>query len=180
VEDTEIIKQVLQGDTDSFRLIVERYQVSIIRYVGNMINDNQICEDIAQDVFLTAYKKLSSFDPYYSKFSTWLFVIARNISINVLKKKKPLSMEEVPEKMNIEEPSDELTKSELFKKLDKILNSLPLKQKEAFILAEFEKLPYSKIAEIQGTRIGTVRSRINRAKNNLKSTLLKDFEGYIS
>ncbi|MBN2590971.1 MAG: sigma-70 family RNA polymerase sigma factor [Sedimentisphaerales bacterium] len=179
MEDREIIKQVLQGDTDSFRLIVERYHIPVIRFVRNMISDNQMCEDIAQDVFLTAYKKLSSFDPYYSKFPTWLFVIARNKSINVLKKKKPLSMEDVPEKMNIEEPSDKLAQNEFFEKLDEILDSLPLKQKEAFILAEFEKLPYARIAEIQGARIGTVRSRINRAKNNLKSAL-KDFEGYIS
>lgn len=179
MEDTEIIKQVLQGNIDSFRLVVERYHIPVIRYVKNMICDNHVCEDIAQDVFLTAYKKLSSFDPYYSKFSTWLFVIARNKSINVLRKKKPLSMEDVPERMNIEEPPDELAKSEFFEKLDKVLGSLPLKQKEAFILAEFENLPYDRIAQIQGTRIGTVRSRINRAKNNLKSAL-KDFEGYIS
>ena len=99
MEDTQIIKQVLQGNTDYFRLIVERYHIPVIRFVRNMISDNQICEDIAQDVFLTAYKKLSSFDPYYSKFSTWLFVIARNKSLNILKKKKPLSMEEVPEKI---------------------------------------------------------------------------------
>lgn len=178
MEDKEIIQQILHGDTDSFRLIVERYHIPIIRFVRNMINDNQVCQDIAQDVFFTAYKKLSSFDPYYSKFSTWLFVIARNISINVLKKKKPLSMEEVPEKMNIEEPSDKLAKSEFFEKLDEILDSLPLKQKEAFILAEFEKLPYERIAEIQGARVGTIKSRINRAKNNIKSAL-KDFEGYI-
>lgn len=178
MEDTEIIQHILQGDTDSFRLIVERYHIPVIRFVRNMIYDNQVCEDIAQDVFLTAYKKLSSFDPYYSQFSTWLFVIARNKSINVLRKKKPLSMDEVPEKLNTEEPSDKLDKSEFFEKLDKALDSLPLKQKEAFILAEFENLSYERIAEIQGTRIGTIRSRINRAKNNLKSAL-KDFKGYI-
>ena len=178
MEDADIIQDVLDGDTDSFRLIVERYHIPVIRFVKNIIFDEQTCEDIAQDVFFTAYKKLSSFDPYYSKFSTWLFVIARNKSINAIRKKKPLVMDEVPEKVNIKEPSDEMAKREFFNKLDDILNSLPLKQKEAFILAEFEELPYARIAEIQSSRIGTIKSRINRVKNKLKSAL-QDFQGYI-
>ena len=178
MEDADIIQDVLDGDTDSFRLIVERYHIPVIRFVKNIIFDEQTCADLAQDVFFTAYKKLSSFDPYYSKFSTWLFVIARNKSINAIRKKKPLVMDEVPEKVNIKEPSNEMAKCEFFNKLDDILNSLPLKQKEAFILAEFEELPYARIAEIQSSRIGTIKSRINRVKNKLKSAL-KDFQGYI-
>ena len=171
MKDTDVIRQVLRGDIESFRLLVEKYNIPVLRFIKNMINDSHICEDITQDVFLTAYKKLTCFDPHCSNFSTWLFVIARNKSINALRKKKPFFISELPQVSDMENPSDELTKKEFFNELDKILCTLPIKQREAFILAEFEKLSYSRIAEIQSARIGTVRSRINRAKKKLRLAL---------
>ena len=71
-EETGIIKAVLEGDTESFRLLVQRYQKPVVRMIANIINDRHICEDVAQEVFLAAYKKLPSFDPARSSFSTWL------------------------------------------------------------------------------------------------------------
>ena len=63
IEEISIIRDVLNGDIESFRLLVQRYQGPVIRMIKNVIDDHHICEDIAQDVFFTAYKKLSSFDP---------------------------------------------------------------------------------------------------------------------
>jgi len=74
-DELRIIRDVLEGDIDSFRLLVERYQKPVIKMIRNIIEDYHICEDIGQDVFFTAYKKLSSFDPTRSNFSTWLFTI---------------------------------------------------------------------------------------------------------
>jgi len=76
--------------------------------VRNVTGDRESCEDIAQDVFLAAYRKLSSFDPACSKFSTWLFTIARNKSINASRKKRPRSMSELPESANRHNPVEEL------------------------------------------------------------------------
>ena len=70
MEEASVIRDVLEGDIESFRLLVQRYQGPIIRVIGNIIDNHHICEDLAQDVFLTAYKKLSSFDPERSSFST--------------------------------------------------------------------------------------------------------------
>ncbi len=95
-QETEAIRRVLQGDIESFRLVVERYEGPVIRMVRNMTADRESSEDIAQEVFLAAYKKLSSFDPACSNFSTRLFTIARNKSINALRKKRVRSMEENP------------------------------------------------------------------------------------
>lgn len=81
-QETQAIGQVLQGDIESFRLIVERYERPIVRMIRNITNNRESCEDIAQDVFFTAYRKLASFDPARSNFSTWLFTIARNIPEN--------------------------------------------------------------------------------------------------
>ena len=173
--ETRIITRVLAGDVDCFRHLVERYQMPIIRMISNIVPDSHMCQDLAQDVFLTAYKKLSSFDPARSDFSTWLFAIARNQSINALKK-RPISSPELPEKPDSHQPYTNLAEKEFFVQLDRALADLPPKQKTAFVLAEFENLTYQQIAQIEGVRIGTVRSRISRAKQKLRSAL-KDLAG---
>ena len=175
-QETEVIRRVLQGDIESFRLLVERYERPIVRMVRNVTGDGESSEDIAQDVFLAAYKKLSSFDPACSNFSTWLFTIARNKSINALRKKRARSMSELPESINPCRPGDELARAEFFGRLDSALQALPSAQRRAFVLAEFEQLPYSEIAQIEGARQGTIKSRINRAKAKLRLAL-NDFAG---
>jgi len=169
VKEAVVIHRVLRGDVDSFRLLVERYQGPVIRMIRNIIGDSHICEDIAQDVFFTAYKKLGSFDPNRSSFSTWLFTIARNRSINAMKKKSALTISALPETTTHNDPLDNLVSKELFDELDQVLETLGCRQKRAFVLAEFEQLSYQEIAEIEGIRIGTVKSRINRAKKKLRS-----------
>ncbi|MHC4119534.1 MAG: RNA polymerase sigma factor [Planctomycetota bacterium] len=175
-QETAVIRRVLQGDIESFRLLVERYERPIVRMVRNVTGNGESSEDIAQDVFLAAYKKLSSFDPACSNFSTWLFTIARNKSINALKKKKARSMSELPESTNPCRPGDELARTEFFGRLDSALQALPAAQRRAFVLAQFEQLPYAEIAQIEGARQGTIKSRINRAKAKLRLAL-NDFAG---
>ena len=140
-QEIEVIRQILEGDIESFRFVLERYEKPVIRMIRNIINNQEFCQDIAQDVFLTAYRKLASFDPARSSFSTWLFTIARNKSINALKKKKAVSMSELPEGSNSHNPYDEAAQKEFFEQLDQVLQTLPTRQKAAFVLAEFEKLP---------------------------------------
>ena len=76
-------------------------------------------------------------------------------------------MSELPQMHDSRNPSDELSKKEFLNDFDRILQSLPPKQKTAFVLGEFEKLPYTQIAQIEGVRVGTIKSRINRAKKKL-------------
>ena len=114
IEEISIIRDVLDGDIKSFRLLVQRYQGPVIRMIKNIIDDHHICEDIAQDVFFTAYKKLSSFDPDRSSFSTWLFTIARNKSINAAKKKIIPSVSNLPENPDSSVPVNSLERQEFF------------------------------------------------------------------
>ena len=176
MNETELIHQVLQGNIDAFGLLVDRYQKPIIRFINHMINDAHICEDVAQEVLFSAYKTLGSFDPHRSSFSTWLFTIAKNKSLNVLKTKKPISASQLPEITDLHSPSDGLSEEELFDELDKILRTLPAEQKTAFVLAELEELSYAEIAQIEGTKIGTIKSRISRAKEKIKAAL-KNLDG---
>ncbi len=170
-EEISIIRAVLDGDIESFKELVLRYEKPVIRMVKNIIDDHHICEDVAQDVFFDVYRKLSSYDPARGSFLTWVFTIARNKSLNVLKKKRCLAINGVPGEINSSCPTDSLMQQEFFEQLDQGLRSLPPKQKTAFVLAEFEKLPYEQIAQIEGVRIGTIKSRINRAKAKLRIVL---------
>src|SRR5512146_104676 len=105
-EDNQTIQKILAGDTELFRLLVERYQRPVIRMVRNLTGDAVLCEDIAQDVFFTAYQKLASFNGNRSKFSTWLFTIARNKSINTLRERKVFHV--LPEEIGEEDSSTAL------------------------------------------------------------------------
>lgn len=170
-DEIEIIQKIRAGDTEAFRFLVERYQKPVISMIRSLLNDPHRCEDIAQDVFLAAYRKLRSFDPARSRFSTWLFTITRNKTLNLIRKKKPVLTDSFPQSAHSSDPSDPLTQKEFFKKLDSALQQLPPKQKRAFVLAEFQKLPYEDIAQIECTSLGTIKSRIHRAKKKLRSIL---------
>ena len=167
----QMIQEVLNGKAESFRWIIERYQRPVHRMIFNLTHDSHIAEDIGQEVFIAVYKKLSTFDPMRCKFSTWIFTIARNKSINHLRKKKN-EIQTISDNTSIDaQPSEELCKKEFARQMDRALSSLPGKQKNAFVLAEFEKLPYDQIAQIECVSIGTVRSRIHRAKKKLRKAL---------
>ena len=170
-EELRIVQRVVSGDIDSFRLLVERYQRPVISMIRNITNDNYLWEDLGQDVFFTAYKKLASFDPARSSFPTWLFTIAKNKSLNALKKKKLLNMSELSEKAEVHDPADDLMQKEFFAEVDKTLQDLPRRQRMVFILAEIEELPCEQIAQIEGARIGTIKLRISRAKKKLAASL---------
>ena len=171
-DENEVIEKVLAGDVEAFRQIVERYQAPIVRMVDSLLGGVESAQDIAQEVFLTAYTKLRSFDSARSRFSTWLFTIARNKSVNALKKKRPITAERIADQAAAEhDPSDTLSHAEMCEWMDHELAALPAKQRRAFVLAEFEQLPYDQIAQIEGVGLGTVKSRISRARAKLRSAL---------
>ena len=175
MEEQEVIQRVLGGDTESFRLLVERYAGAVTRMVRHVTDDNHMCEDLAQEVFLSAYAKLRTFDPARSRFSTWLFTIARNKAVNAAARKKPRYMADPPERADASDPEMTAEKKELLAALDRAVLALPLNQRTAFVLAEFEQIPYEQIAQIEGVRLGTVKSRINRARVKLME-VLRQFE----
>ena len=134
--------------------------------------------ELPVDVYSSAAEFLESFDPARSEFSTWLFTIARNKAINVLKKKKPLTTPNPPETADENNPPKHLGKKEVFELLDRAIGKLSPKLKTAFVLAEFEKLPYHKIAQIECISPGTVKSRVHRARKKL-SHALREYKGEI-
>jgi RNA polymerase sigma-70 factor (ECF subfamily) len=167
-DDLTAIKRVIDGDVESFRLLVHRYEKPLFRLVRNLLPNAHDCEDIAQEVFLAAYRNLAAYDPRRSAFATWLFTIARNKCWNVLRKKRPVVLAEVPERADPRTPEREAVGEELFRQLDAALAALPFEQRTAFVLAEIQELSQEEIAQIEGVRLGTVKSRLSRARDKLR------------
>jgi RNA polymerase sigma factor (sigma-70 family) len=86
-QDIDIVESILLGNSNLFEIIIQRYEISIHRFIYNMVRSRETSEDITQDVFISAYNKLYSFNKEY-KFSTWLFTIAKNKSIDYIRKNK--------------------------------------------------------------------------------------------
>jgi RNA polymerase sigma-70 factor (ECF subfamily) len=175
-EDLQVIRRVLGGDIEAFRLLVERYQAPLFCLIRNLVPDASDCEDIAQEVFLSAYRHLAAFDPGRATFSTWLWTIARNLSLNAVKKKRPLPLGELPEALDARTPETELCEQELSRQLDAALAALPFEQRTAFVLSEIQGLSYEEIAHIEGINLGTVKSRISRARDKLRCCLRRTAE----
>jgi RNA polymerase sigma-70 factor, ECF subfamily len=170
IEDRELVSRVLAGRTDDFRVLVERHQVSVFRFASALLGNREEAEDATQEAFLAAFANLSGYDLSRAVFSTWLFAIARNRCINLLKRKRPIALNE-PDSVIDVTSADPIVSQEVSHQLDHALAALPVEQRSAFTLAEIEQLPYAEIAQIERTSLGTVKSRINRAKQRLQSLL---------
>ena len=172
-DEISLITRVLDGEIDAFSGLVTQYQRPLIHMLYSLLQDHKrLAEEIAQDVFLEAFQRLQSFDPARSRFKSWLFMIARCRGINALKKKRPVLVDHIPETEDQKSAtvSSSIGRDEI-KFLDQALHSLPADQRRTFILAVIEEVPHAEVAQIEGISIGTVKSRVNRARNYLKTTL---------
>ena len=169
--DDQAIARVLDGDTESFRTLVERYERPLFGLIRNLIDDYHECEDIAQATLLVAYARLASYDSNQAAFLTWLLTIARNKCLNVLKKKRPVAVDVLPEGQRADADRQRRIQSDVFLYLDAALARLPLQQRTAFVLAEIEGFSYAEVARIEQVELGTVKSRISRARASLRRAL---------
>ena len=172
-EDGAIIERVLAGETEAFRLLVERYQGPLFGLLGTLLPAAER-EDIAQDTFLTAFDRLAGYDAGRGRFSTWLLTIGRNKALNHLQKRRPLPMADPPETADPVTPATRLDEDEWFRRLDAALDGLPPEQKAVFVLADVHGLSYEEIGAVEQTELGTVKSRLSRARRKLRALLGRD------
>src|SRR3954469_20520910 len=170
-DDPDAIRRVLAGDVESFRRLVERYQRPLLTLVRNLTPPATDHEGVAQDVFLAAFRGLAGFDPERSAFSTWLFTIARNRCRNELARPRPVAGAALPDVVDPRSPERAASDAELFRQLDAALDALPFRQRSAFVLAELQGLSYEEVGRIEGIGVGTVKSRIARAREKLRCLL---------
>jgi RNA polymerase sigma-70 factor (ECF subfamily) len=171
MNDEEIIERVLAGDVDCFGQLVDKYHKKVLGLIFNMTRDHHLSEDLGQDVFMDVYKSLKNFDSARSRFSTWLYRIAQNKTLNAIKKHKPLFFAEPPERPTERTAHQNVVAGEFHAELDRILDRLPIRQRLAFVWSEIEQLSYKEIAEIEGVSLGTVKSRISRARQSIQQAL---------
>ena len=170
-DDSQIVARVLAGEASEYRHLVERHQRSVFRFAWNLIGDEHEAEDITQEVFVAAFRRLESYDGKRAALKTWLLTITRNRCINHLKRKRPAVGDDAIRNHVASASICESEREGFWRALTAALARLPLKQKTAFVLAEIEKLSYAEIATIEQTTCGTVKSRIHRAKQRLRASL---------
>lgn len=177
VEVNALIEAHLRGDPRAFDQIVTRYQVRLLNFVYRMIGDRERAEDLVQEAFLRIHRHLGRFDRT-RKFSTWAYTIASNLAKNELRNRsrspliafeQPLTQEnERP--VEYEDPStrpDDLYERRHLKALvDDTVAKLSSHHREVFVLRELEGKSYEEIAEIMHCNLGTVKSRLNRARQS--------------
>ena len=173
--DQQLVDQVMAGNKNAFNLLVMRYQHRVAALIARFVKDPREVEDVAQEAFFKAYRALPLFRGD-SAFYTWLYRIAVNTAKNYLvaRSRRPpaqdLEIDEVEPTetgsvlREIESPEGSLSTSELKVAIEAALDSLPEELKTAFILREFSGLSYEDIAEVMDCPVGTVRSRIFRAR----------------
>ncbi len=177
--DLPLVERARAGDQHAFALLVHKYQRRIERLIARMVRDTDLVPDIAQETFLRAYRALHQFRGD-AQFYTWLYRIAVNTAKKALLELKrnpvvyenaaaPASADEEtfrpePEPTSAETPEAELAAREVAAAVQAAVAALPEDLREALLLREIEGLSYEEIAAAMGTPIGTVRSRIFRAR----------------
>jgi len=175
--DQELIAQALDGQTVAFGILVRKYQNRLFNSMVHMLRNPSEAEDVVQDAFLLAFRKLDSFKGN-SQFYTWLFRIARNTAISKLRRKKPtVSLDSTLAEQRLEFPGDgpapsaQMEQKEQQTELMRAMDRLSSEHREILILREMEELDYEAISEITELPIGTVRSRLHRARSMLRDLL---------
>jgi RNA polymerase sigma-70 factor (ECF subfamily) len=179
-EETRLVEKARAGDADAFGLIFERSKNMVWNVAYRMTGDFDEAEDLAQDVFVTAWRKLASFRGE-SSLSTWLYRITVNKALNSKKSGRALHRLSDGETANLvdtdtfarQNPSAGVEQMEAEKILAGLLARLEPERRLALILREIEGLSYEQIAEAMDTPVGTVRSRISRARDELEGEAKK-------
>jgi len=182
-EDRELIERCKRGDIGAFDQLFRRYTRQVYNYAFRMIPNYDDANDIAQEAFVRAFNSIRSFRGD-SNFSTWLFRIVYNVSLDEIKRRKGRYLLSLDEQLELEEDSltrqvesespspDELVeKQERDRILQEAIETLPEYQKAMIVLYHMQGFSYEEIAEIVGLPIGTVKSRLNRARESLKEKL---------
>ena len=176
-EDTALIAAFTAGEDRAFEVLVTRYQTRLLNFICRTIGDRERGEDLVQEVFIRVHRHLHRFDRT-KKFSTWIYTIASNLAKNELRNRarnplvlfqslrqnwddedRPLQFED-----HNSRPDDMYRRRYLREVVEAAITKLPEHHRQVFVLRELEGKPYEEIAVITGCNLGTVKSRLNRAR----------------
>jgi RNA polymerase sigma-70 factor (ECF subfamily) len=177
-DDIAVVSAFLTGESRAFEELVERYQTRLLNFIYRTIGDRDRAEDLVQEVFIRVHRHLHRFDRS-KKFSTWIYTIASNLAKNELRNRsrnplvffqsmrseqdeedRPLQFEDTTSR-----PDDMYRKRHLRQLVEESVAALPEHHRQVFVLRELEGKSYEEIAEITACNLGTVKSRLNRARS---------------
>src|SRR5436305_9160603 len=182
--DAELVASAARGSQDAFRELVKRFERPVYSLVLRMVQDPATAEDLAQEVFVKAFRALSSYDPQW-KFSSWLFKIAHNTTIDHLRRGRP---ETVPLESggdeegrgglaavladdSVEDPRAAAERHDLARSLERAIRRLRPDYREAVLMLYVHGAPYQEIREATGQPLGTVKTNLHRARKELAEAM---------
>ena len=179
-EDADLVRESLEGNQLSFQLLVERYQDRMFAVVRHYLRNAVEIEDVVQETFLKCFRKLETFQ-HNASFSTWLHRIAVNTALDYMKRRgrSPVTAVEDPEVVGegqgtpVRSPDAGMEADEIAEITREVLDGLPEIFRTVLVLREFEEMPYQEIAEVLEISIGTVESRLFRARARFRERLAR-------
>jgi len=166
-EDSLLAQRARDGDQRAFAELVRRHQDRVFRFVLRMTGSRDESMDLTQDTFMKAWQALPRWEPQ-AQFGTWLFQIARNGALDLLRRRRTLEFVPIEEDEDFVAqqlaPDEQVDLRQRYGLLDAVLRELPLEHREILLLREVEQLSYTEIAATLGIQEGTVKSRIARAR----------------
>lgn len=187
--DIRLMLRVCDDDAEAFAELVELYHHRLVTVMHHLVGNNEEAEDLAQEVFLRVYRGRKKYHPK-AKFSTWLYTIANNLALNVMRSRQrkptiPLNVRDSgplgprPAEQLVldraDQPQQRMQKQELAAIVKQALDTLNERQRIAVVLNKFEDMNYAEIAEVMGLTTKAVKSLLSRARDNLRIAL----QGYI-
>lgn len=185
--DVRLMLLVKEGSAAAFEQLVRQYQDRVLAILRNLISNQQLAEDLAQDVFLRMYRARESYIPN-AKFSTWVFTITQNVARNAIRQLsrrreqqvsglktseggQSLTMEQLATDASGLQPARQLDRLEMSEIVRLALETLSERQRMAVLLAKFENMSYQEIADTMGLTVPAIKSLLSRARNNLREAL---------
>ncbi len=171
-KDFVLMRAIQKGDMVAFDSMVNRYKGRLMNVIGRMLSSTEEAEDVVQETFVRVYQHRQSFN-FQHCFSTWIYTIGLNLARNELRKRRRFKFFEISDmKGNEKELAvDPKLPSRVPELLRGAVETLPEKYREAFILRDVEEMSYDEVAKILDVPLGTVKSRVNRARLMLRERL---------
>jgi len=181
ISDADCVRRIIQrGDTDAFEILVRRHEKTIFNLVYRMLGDYDDAAEVSQEVFLSAYRALGQFRGE-ANFSTWLYRIALNHATSRRRSLSARRQKVVPlhETESLTDsgpsPTEALERKEMRERVQAALNKLEPEDATVILLRDLQDIPYDEVARVLEIPVGTVKSRLHRARQALKAQLATYF-----
>lgn len=171
--DFQLVEQIQAGSDAAFDELLRRYKRPVVNFAWRILGDAGEADDVAQEVFVAVYQNIGAYEPQ-TKFSTWLFALARNACIDRIRWRKRHPAEPLDDVREIATPSTvtgEVTAHEIGAEIAAAVAHLPEDQRTAIVLSEYHGLSYAEIAQVMKCSTKSVESRLYRARQTLRVQL---------